>query len=145
MNNPPIVLEAFTRPAAQAPLSLARLALLEQIGSPFLDAPREAALAEVLPSLYLQSLPLSEALAEGARADLAARALLWADTLTCADYQARAAALNAALEAFFSALPRPEADAEAAPKKASAATAGSSPSPSGQPEPTIGRSRKSSP
>lgn len=111
--NPPIVLEGLTRPD---PLSLARLALLEKIGSPFVEAPRPATFAEVLPSLYLQSLSLEEAIAQAYDPNLTAHALLWANALSCEDYQAQVSELNAALEAFFGALPRPES--EDTPKKA---------------------------
>lgn len=115
MQNPPIVLTGLTRPA---PLSLGRLALLEKIGSPFIGEPRQASFREILPSLYLCHLPYEEAIEAAYAPALETLALKWAAEMGREEYQARVAALNAALADFFGALPRPEADAEGKPKKA---------------------------
>ncbi|MGN0890528.1 MAG: hypothetical protein ACI4W7_02630 [Candidatus Spyradenecus sp.] len=113
--NPPIVLEAVTRPH---PLSMGLMALLEKIASPFVGEPRVASIREILPSLYLCHIPYREAIAAAYSEDLEALALAWAEGMGAAEYRERVDTLNAAISDFFGALPRPETDAEGKPKKA---------------------------
>ena len=107
MDTPPIVSRGLTAPA---PLSIARLALLEQIASPFLGEPKSVALAEILPSLYLYELGMAEAVATVRDGSLKERALLWADALTHDAYLEKVNALNRAISDFFSTLPRQEGE-----------------------------------
>lgn len=113
--NPQTVLDAIADPA---PLTLGQVALLEKIKSPLLSATNPAA-ADVIPGLYLLSLPS----AQGARHldTLTEDAFAWADTLSPGDFSKRWVAALKALRAFYALLPGPEGDA---PKKASPATAG---------------------
>lgn len=105
MDTPPIVSRGLTAPAQ---LSIARLALLEQIDSPFLGEPKPALLAEVLPSLYLYELETADAVVAVREGTLKERALLWADALTHDAYLKKVDALNRAISDFFATLPRPE-------------------------------------
>ena len=113
--NPRAAVDALADPA---PLTLGQVALLEKIRSPLLGGGEQAA-ADVIPGLYLLSLPS----AEGAKhlKTLTEDAFAWADTLAPADFTRRWREAVAALAAFYALLPGPEVDA---PKKASPATAG---------------------
>ena len=114
-DNPRKALDALADPA---PLTLGQVALLEKIKSPLLSATNPAA-ADVIPALYLLSLPS----AQGAKHldTLTEDAFRWADTLAPNDFSRRWVAALKALRAFYALLPGPEGDA---PKKASPATAG---------------------
>lgn len=114
-DNPQAALDALTAPA---PLTLGQVALLEKIKSPLLGAGTPAA-ADVIPGLYLLSLPS----AQGARHldTLTEDAFAWADSLTPADFSRRWVEAIKALRAFYALLPGPTEDE---PKKASPATAG---------------------
>ena len=113
--NPQAAVDALADPA---PLTLGQVALLEKIKSPLLGGGEQTA-ADVIPGLYLLSLPS----AQGAKhlKTLTEDAFAWADTLRPADFSRRWVAALKALRAFYALLPGPEGDA---PKKASPATAG---------------------
>lgn len=114
-DNPRKALDALADPA---PLTLGQVALLEKIKSPLLSATNPAA-ADVIPALYLLSLPS----AQGAKhlKTLTEDAFAWADTLTPDDFSNRWGAALKALRAFYALLPGPT---EGEPKKDSPATAG---------------------
>lgn len=116
--NPPQAIDGLTAPA---PLTLGQLALLEKIGSPFLKAAGVPLLLDLLPSLYLLALPAAEGVAH--LKTLEADALAWADTLAPGEVAERSRAAQAAVNAYFAALPKATEDEAGKPKNASPATA----------------------
>ena len=116
--NPPQALNGLTDPD---PITLGQLALLEKIGSPFLKAAGVPLLLDLLPSLYLLALPATEGVAH--LKTLEADALAWADTLAPGEVAERSRAAQAAVNAYFAALPKATEDEGAKPKNASPATA----------------------
>lgn len=116
--NPPQALDGLTNPA---PLTLGQLALLEKVGSPFLKAAGVPLLLDLLPSLYLLALPAAEGVAH--LKTLEADALAWADTLAPGEVAERSRAAQAAVNAYFAALPKATEDEGTKPKNPSPATA----------------------
>lgn len=117
MHNPQIVVDNVLAPK---PLTLGQFALLERIRSPFLGEVKQYAFYEMLPSLYLLSMPPAEALQHLDSLD--ADALQWADAIDAATIVARIQETNEAVDAFFKAIPKKGSDKESA-KKASPAMA----------------------
>lgn len=115
MDTPQKALDALATPGK---VTLGQVALLEKIHSPLLGEGKIEA-ADVIPSLYLLTLPACEGVTR--LATLKTDAFMWADTLDNARYGALLAEALDALRAFFGMLPGPEGDA---PKKDSPATAG---------------------
>lgn len=101
MHNPEIVVDNVLAPK---PLTLGQFALLERIRSPFLGEVRQYAFYEMLPSLYLLSMPPAEALQHLDTLD--ADTLQWADTLTPEDILKRIEDVNQAVADFFKAIPK---------------------------------------
>ena len=116
MSTPNAALDAILQPHR---LTLGQAALLEKIASPLIvPTDAEPTALDLLPSLFLMSIPAAEGLKH--LPTLQQDALSWADGLTPADYQRALAGASQAIKAFYDLLPQPEADA----KKASPATAG---------------------
>lgn len=115
MNTPQKALDALATPGK---VTLGQVALLEKIDSPLLKEGTLVA-ADVIPSLYLLSLPAKEGVKH--LETLQDDAFAWADTLTNARYAQLLTEALAAIQAFFGMLPQAEEDAQ---KKASPATAG---------------------
>lgn len=112
--NPPQVIDGFTTPS---PITLGQIALLEKIKSPLVAANAPCELLDLLPSLYLLSMSAREGLEH--LPTLQADALAWADTLSHQQAIEATQKAQAALQAFFTALPREtEEDKATAPKKA---------------------------
>lgn len=63
------------------PLTLGRYALLELLDSPFIDPSKKFTLAEVIPSAYVMTQPISEIAGYDSASvpELRKRALVWAD------------------------------------------------------------------
>ncbi len=118
MIDPPQALDGLTNPK---PLTLGQLALLEKIGSPFLKEAGMPLLLDLLPSLYLLSLPAAEGVAHLKTLEM--DALAWADTLAPGELGTRARAAQEAVSAYFAALPKATEDEGAKPKNRSPATA----------------------
>ncbi|MBR5879207.1 MAG: hypothetical protein IKY91_06595 [Akkermansia sp.] len=116
MSTPQAALDALTQPHE---LTLGQAALLEKIGSPLiLPTEEEIGAFELIPSLYLLSLPAAEGIKH--LKTLQADAFAWADTLTPLTYNQALTEAHEAIKAFYDLLPQPEADA----KKASPVTVG---------------------
>lgn len=112
--NPPQVIDGFTTPS---PITLGQIALLEKIKSPLVTPSGSCELLDLLPSLYLLSMSAREGLEH--LPTLQADALAWADTLSHQQAIEATQKAQAALQAFFAALPREtEEDKATAPKKA---------------------------
>lgn len=107
MQNPKLVVEAVLDPK---PLTLGQYALLERIGSPFLGETRHYAFWELLPSLYVLSMPPAEAVQH--LSTLEADALQWADTLTSEEAAKQIQSINEAITAFVRAIPKKGDDAQ---------------------------------
>lgn len=133
MSNPVAAIDALATPHV---LTLGQAALLEKIASPLLVGGEEACAADLIPSLYLLTLPS----AEGAQhlCTLTAEAFQWADTLTPEVYRAKVQEAMAAVRTFYEMLPSPEGE----PKKVSPATDGSPHWSSGAPAPMAGDSQR---
>lgn len=86
-NNPVQAVDAILESEFEAdgltvhPLTLGRYALLELLGSPFIDPSKKFTLAEVIPSAYVMTQPFSEIAGFDSTsvAELRKRALVWAD------------------------------------------------------------------
>ncbi len=115
MSNPKAAVEALVTPRA---LTLGQAALLEKIASPLLVGGEEACAADLIPSLYLLTLPSAEGVQH--LCTLTAEAFQWADTLTPEAYRTKVQEAMAAVKAFYEMLPAPEGE----PKKASPAMVG---------------------
>lgn len=116
MKTPDAALDALTQPKA---ITLGQAALLEKIASPLVVACEvEPAAYDLIPSLYLLSLPAREGAAH--LATLLPDAFAWADTLSPEQYQAAVREAGEAVRAFYELLPSPEAGS----KKASPVTVG---------------------
>ena len=115
MSTPVKALDALATPGK---VTLGQVALLEKIGSPLLKEGTLMA-ADVIPSLYLLSLPAKEGVKH--LETLQDDAFAWADTLDNERYGTLLVEAMKAIQDFFGMLPEPEGEA---PKKASPATAG---------------------
>jgi hypothetical protein len=116
MKTPDAALDALIE---AKPLTLGQVALLEKIASPLVvPSNEEPAAFDLIPSLYLLTLPA----AEGAKhlPSLQEDALAWADALTPEQYLKALTAASEAIKAFYNLLPAPEEGA----KKASPVTVG---------------------
>lgn len=117
MLNPPQALDGLTDPN---PITLGQLALLEKIGSPFLKDAGIPLLLDLIPSLYLLSLPAAEGVKH--LKTLQEDALAWADALAPDEIGTRAKTAQKAVNAYFDALPKATEDEGAKPKNPSPAT-----------------------
>lgn len=114
--DPPSAVEGLATPN---PLTLGQLALLEKIKSPLLGERCKPDLLDLLPSLYLLTLPAAEGVQH--LDTLKPDAMAWADGQTLDTIHRAAAEAQKALAAFFDALPRPTEEGKR--KNASPATA----------------------
>ena len=117
MLNPPQALDGLTDPN---PITLGQLALLEKIGSPFLKDAGIPLLLDLIPSLFILSLPAAEAVKH--LDSLLPDALEWADSLAPDEIGTRAKTAQKAVNAYFDALPKATEDEGAKPKNPSPAT-----------------------
>ena len=118
MINPPQAIDGLTDPS---PITLGQLALLEKIKSPLLGEATVPLLLDLIPSLYLLSLPAAEAVKH--LDSLLPDALEWADSLAPDEIGTRAKTAQKAVNAYFDALPKATEDEGAKPKNPSPATA----------------------
>lgn len=114
--DPPAAVDGLATPK---PLTLGQLALLEKIKSPLLGERCKPDLLDLLPSLYLLTLPAAEGVQH--LDTLKPDAMAWADGQTLDAIHRAAAEAQRALAAFFDALPRPTGEGQR--KNASPATA----------------------
>lgn len=117
MINPPQALDGLTDPN---PITLGQLALLEKIKSPLLGEAAVPLLLDLIPSLYLLSLPAAEGVKH--LGSLLPDALQWADALPPGEIAEHAKRAQAAVNAYFDALPKATEDEGAKPKNPSPAT-----------------------
>jgi hypothetical protein len=98
---------------APAPFTLVHAALLEKIASPLITANIDEAQAyDLIPSLYLLTLPASEAVKH--LSTLNEDAIAWAESRTAQDYKDALASAVQAVAKFYAMLPSPEAGAKKA-------------------------------
>lgn len=110
MKTPEPALNALVDPH---PVTLGQIALLEKIGSPLVvGSEGEVPAADLIPSLYLLTLPSREGVAH--LTTLEADAFAWADGLTAAQFQEYLRTAMEGVKAFYELLPQPEADAKKA-------------------------------
>ena len=117
MIDPPQALDGLTDPN---PITLGQLALLEKIKSPLLGEATVPLLLDLIPSLYLLSLPAAEGVKH--LKTLHEDALAWADTLAPGEIGTRSKAAQKAVNAYFDALPKATEDEGTKPKNPSPAT-----------------------
>lgn len=117
MLNPPQALDGLTDPN---PITLGQLALLEKIKSPLLGDAAVPLLLDLIPSLFILSLPAAEAVKH--LKTLQEDALAWADALAPGEIGTRAKTAQKAVNAYFDALPKATEDEGAKPKNPSPAT-----------------------
>lgn len=118
MINPPQALDGLTDPN---PITLGQLALLEKIKSPLLGEAAVPLLLDLIPSLFILSLPAAEAVKH--LDSLLPDALEWADSLIPGALAEHAKRAQAAVNAYFCALPKATEDEGTKPKNPSPATA----------------------